>query len=134
MLTRNGKFIVLIFISFLLTGCVAAQKKVTDTILPKHDDVLIYDLSFDRTYLRALEILQTHPEWEVETTDKEKGIIRVYNLAFFKATDADERHITFLVKRLDRDKTSIEIIPEDQAVLGGEALLEKLGQGLSQQY
>ena len=115
-------------------ACMTAQKKIGDTVLPKNDDVLIYDLPFDLTFLKTLEAVQMLRDWNLESTQKERGIIQVLNTDYLTLSQADERHITFIVKRINRTKTSVEIAPDDQAVLGGKELLEKISEVLSYQF
>ncbi|MSR77446.1 MAG: hypothetical protein EXS63_04385 [Candidatus Omnitrophica bacterium] len=111
-------------------GC----KTVEKIISPAHSEVLIYNLSFDLTYLRTLEALQTVPDWELRLTEKEKGKILVYNLAFGKFGDSDKRSITFLLSRISRTQTSVRIDPDDQHVPGGGALMERVASFLNQEY
>lgn len=123
-MTRYNRwfFVILLFV-FGITGCA-----VQEAILPTHDEVLIYELPLDLTYLRTVEALENVPGWELEETEKEKGIIRVRNVDYSNLIDADKRLVTFWVQRVDRNRTSVQIAPESQHVIGGDELLERVSQ------
>lgn len=129
---RAKRFSVLaVLISTVLcAGCRTTDKMVT----PPHDDVLIYDLSYDLAYLRTMEALEEHPDWDLESTEKESGWIKVYNTAYAKPGDWDQRAITFQVKRIARNKTSVQIAPEDQRIPGGDDLLKLVAKKLNEAY
>ncbi|MCM8775191.1 MAG: hypothetical protein NC930_02385 [Candidatus Omnitrophica bacterium] len=109
----------------LCVGC-ASYRDVTDKIVPIHDEVLVYELPFDLVYLRTLEALELVDGWELEETEKEKGLIRVRNINFSSFADADKRIATFLVKRISREQTSVELAPESQQVIGVDKLLKSV--------
>lgn len=119
----------LILIAFFLTlGC--AHKK---PLLPVHDEVLVYQLPYDLTYLRVLDSLQTLPDWELEVTDKEAGFVRVRNMNYGGLDDADKRTATFLIKRINLGETSVELAPESQQVIGVGDLMKAVGKYLSRE-
>ena len=120
--------IAVILLGFTFSGC-AVDKK----ILPAHDEVLIYQLPYDLAYLRTMEALESLPDWELEETEKEKGTIQVRNMNYSALFDADKRVAVFLVKRLGRNETSVEIAPQTQTVIGGDKLLERVAQYLSRE-
>ena len=103
------------------------------SFLPAHDEVLIYSLPFDLVYLRTLEALELDPDWDLEETEKEKGTIRVRNVNFTQFADQDKRTAVFLVKRISRGKTSVELAPESQRVLGTDRLLQLVSQHVSRE-
>lgn len=103
-------------------GCASPEKKV----LKAHDDLLLYALPFDLTYLRTLEALELVPGWELEETEKEKGMIRMRNVNFSRWDDSDKQYITFMVKRIGTRETSVQVAPESQYVPGGRALLDSI--------
>lgn len=117
----------------ILITCFIGCSSVADTILPTNDEVLIYELPFDLTFLRTMEALDSHPDWELEETEKEKGIIRVRNIAFSSLIDADQRLISFSVKRIGREETSISIVVYSQHVFGGDDLLALVADELSKE-
>jgi len=110
------------------TGCSLNQK-----LLPAHDEVLIYPLPYDLTYLRTMEALETFSEWAIEETEKEKGILRARNVHYSSLDDADKRLVTLLIKRVSRRETSIALAPESQRVLGAEKIMERVAQFLSRE-
>lgn len=95
-------------------------------LLPAHDEVLLYDLPYDFAYLRALDAIQEIPGWELESTEKERGIIQVRNINYNSLDDADNRLITVLIKRVSRGRTSVELARESQHVIGGDKLLKTI--------
>jgi hypothetical protein len=110
----------------VMGGCATGEK-----LLPKIDEVLIYPLPFDLTYLRTVEALEQHPDWELEETEKEKGVITVRNTAYGQFGDADKRHIVFDLRRISGEKTSVSIAPRYQQVLGGGELLKLIAKYLT---
>ena len=104
-----------------------------DKVLPAHNEVLIYPLAYDLTYLRTLEALETLPEWELEETEKENGIIRARNINYSQFGDADKRLATFLVKRISRNETSVQLAPGSERVAGGDKLLERIARYVSRE-
>lgn len=114
---------------FHLFGCSSIGRQ----LLPLHDEVLLYDLPFDLTYLRTMEALESHPDWELETTDKEKGLIMVRNINYSQFSDADKRRAVFWIKRVSRRETSVRLAPESQHVIGGDKLLELIAKHVSRE-
>ena len=102
-------------------------------VLPVHDEVLVYNLPYDLTYLRVVEGLQSVAGWDLDITLKESGLVRVRNLDYSGLDDADKRTVTFLVKRIESRKTSVELMPESQQTLGSGDLLKAVANELSQE-
>lgn len=121
--------LILLFSLFPLAGCTSTR----DKLLPAYDDVLVYDLPFDLTYLRTLEALETVKDWELEDTEKEQGIIRLRNTAFSRFDDADLRQATILVSRISRGQTSVQFAPYSQRVVGGDKMLERISEYVSKE-
>ncbi|MBI4115791.1 MAG: hypothetical protein HY447_04350 [Candidatus Omnitrophica bacterium] len=103
--------------SLPLLGCSRAS------FLPSHAEVLVYPLPLDIVYLRTLDAVQAHPEWELEETDKEKGVIVLRNMRYSSFADADMRTATLLVKRVGPKESSIQLDPKSVAVVGGDEIL-----------
>jgi hypothetical protein len=101
--------------------------------LPPNDEVLVYQLPYDLTYLRTMEALDGRGSWQLEETDKEKGIISVRDTNYSRLDDSDKRVITFQVKRLDRGVTSVSIDPKSQKVYGGADLLKAVSATLGRE-
>ncbi len=111
-----------------LAGC-AAEKE----ILPLQDEVLHVHAPYDVTYLRAIEVLERIEGWELEKTEKEKGILVARNINFSSLLDADKRSATFLLKSLGPRETSIQLAPQSQRVSGGDMLLQRISESLNKQ-
>jgi hypothetical protein len=119
--------------SFLLIGIVFAGCAGHKQLAAAHDEVLTYPLPYDLAFLRTMESLETLPDWELGETEKEKGTITVFNKNFSSFTDADQRMATVLVKRVNREETSLQLAPQSQRVIGGDKLMERIGKYLSRE-
>ena len=131
LMNKMGKPVVLLILCLSFFGCAKVKEVVP---LPVHDDVLIYDLPYDLVYLRVIEALEKTSDWDLELTEKEKGIIQVYNHAISKFGDHDKRKVAFHIERMGRNQTSVSIAPESQKVFGGDALLKSISAELADQY
>lgn len=120
-------FINILAVTFGLSAC----SSVRTQDIPKHDETLVYPLAFDLTYLRTMEALESAPDWELASTNKEKGLIKINNTNFSSFDDADKREATFVIKRVNRSETSIALAPESQQVLGGDELLKRVAEHVS---
>lgn len=107
-----------------LTGCSTFR----DQAIPAHTEVLIYDLPYDLTFLRTLEALESVNGWELDETEKENGTIRARNTEFANLADKDKSTATFIVKRINRGQTSIQLAPDSQRVVGGAALMKRVAE------
>lgn len=119
-----------IIFSFLvglaITGCAHGKR-----VLPVHDDVLIYPLAYDLTYLAVVEALTAVPGWDLEYTLKEDGVVQVRNVNYSGINKEDQRVIAFVVKRLGRNQTSVEIDKRHQRIIGGKTLLKAINKKVS---
>ena len=126
-----SKFILIMILSLGFTGC-----NTVGEVLPSNDEVLVYKLPYDLTYLRTMEALNSVENWQLEETDKERGMISVRDTNYSRLDDSDLRVITFVVKRVDRGTTSVSISPDNpksQKVFGGKKLLETIGEALGRE-
>jgi hypothetical protein len=126
-----SKFVLILILGLGLAGC-----NSVGGVLPPNDEVLVYKLPYDLTYLRTMEALNSVGSWELEETDKEKGLISVRDTNYSRLDDSDLRVITFVVKRVDRGTTSVFISPENpksQKIFGGKKLLEAIGEALNRE-
>lgn len=121
-------YVIMLGLGISLTGCAANTK-----VLPQHDEVLQFDLPYDLTYLRAMEAVERVEGWELQATEKEKGLLIVRNINYSSLDDADQRTATFVVKRVAARKTSVELAPYSQRVIGGDDLLERISQYLNRE-
>jgi MFS superfamily sulfate permease-like transporter len=123
-----SKFVLILMLGLSLAGC-----NTVGEVLPPNDEVLVYKLPYDLTYLRTMEALNSVGTWQLEETDKEMGLISVRDTNYSRLDDSDLRVITFLVKRVDRETTSVSIDPKSQKVYGGKKLLETVGEALGRE-
>ncbi len=115
-------------LSFGLAACNTVGK-----VLPPNDEVLVYPLSYDLTYLRTMEAVDGFKSWELEDTDKEKGLLSVRDTNYSRLDDSDKRVVKFEIRRVDRGTTSVSIAPESQKVFGGADLLKVIASALGRE-
>ncbi len=120
--------IAIVLVGLVFCGCTTQNK-----LGPAHDETLIYKLSYDLVFLRTLEAIENVKNWELEETEKEKGVIRLYNKAYSRLDDSDKRTATILVKRLDREQTSVALAPYSNRVPGGKDLMKSISQYMSRE-
>ena len=123
-----SKFVLMLILGLGLAGCNSVGK-----VLPPNDEVLVYKLPYDLTYLRTMEALNSVGTWELEETDKERGVISVRDTNYSNLDDSDLRVITFVVKRVDRGTSSVSIDTKSQKVFGGKKLLEAISEALGRE-
>ena len=123
-----SKFVLILILSLGLAGC-----NTVGEVLPPNDEVLVYKLPYDLTYLRTMDALNSVGNWDLQETDKEQGMISMRNTNYSNLSDSDQRVINFVVKRVDRDTTSVSIDPKSQKVIGGKKLLEAIGEALGRE-
>lgn len=123
-----SKFVLILILGLGLAGC-----NTVGDVFPPNDEVFVYKLSYDLTYLRTMEALNSVGTWQLEETDKEKGTLSVRDMNYSRLDDSDRRVIIFAVKRIDRETTSVSIDPGSQKVYGGKELLEAIGEALGRE-
>ena len=127
---KKQSLIVFVGLSFLmgLAGCSAFQKYVLhhEQDLPVYDRVLVYERPYDYTFLKTIEALNTFPEWVLEETDKNKGLIVIRNTQYGHLFDRDKWVARFNIKRLDKRKTSVSLDPSSQRLEKGGELLNRI--------
>ena len=121
-------FLVLLVV---VLGSLSCREK--SSLLPAHDEVLVYPLPYDLVYLRIMEAVDSHADWELDYTEKENGIIRIHNQRYSSFADADLRYAKLIVKRLSHNKSSVEFAPESQAIVGGDEIFSLIKQSLSEE-
>ncbi len=122
------KLFLVLILALGLAGC-----NTVGEVLPPNDEVLVYKLPYDLTYLRTMDALNTIGTWQLEETDKERGIISVRDTNYSRLDDSDLRVISFVVKRVDRETTSVSIEPKSQKIFGGKKLLEAVAGALGRE-
>ena len=125
---HRHKFFLILILGVALAGCNTVSK-----VTPPNDETLLYKVPYDLAYLRTLEALDAQPNWELEETEMTKGVIKVRNANYSNLDDEDLRVITFTVKRVDGDTTSVSILPKFQHVPGGDKLLAAIGERLGRE-
>lgn len=123
MFKRTSGLIAIAVLAGMLTACIHQP-------LVKHEEVLIYNRAYDYTYDGVLRALDNAYPWQVSNTNKEAGTITAYNQKYWDSLDADKRTAVILVKRIDRRKTSVELSPESQNVIGVADILKSIDQVL----
>ena len=123
-----SKSVLILILGLGLCGCNTVGK-----VLPPNDEVLVYKLPYDLTYLRTMDALNSVGTWELEETDKEKGTLSVRDTNYSRLDDSDLRVITFVIKRVDRETTSVSIDPKSQKVFGGKKLLDAISEALGRE-
>lgn len=121
----GNSIVILSLFYFGLIGC------ARQSVFPVHDEVLTFPLPMDLTYLRTLEAIQAHPDWDLDRTVKEEGLIYIRNLRYSSYADADQRMATLVLKPIGPHETSVQFAPESQAVVGGDEVLDLIKQYLS---
>lgn len=121
-------FLMMLLFSLSFFGCARSS-----TMLPLHDEVLVYPLPMDLAYLRTLEAVDLHSDWELDRTEKEKGLIYLRNLRYSSFADADRRTATLVLKQTGSHETSIQLAKESRSVVGGDELLDLIKQQLSRE-
>ena len=124
---------ILVAVLVLMLGLSFVGCNTVGEVLPPNDEVLVYKLPYDLTYLRTMEALNSVGTWELEETDKERGTLSVRDTNYSRLDDSDLRVIDFVVKRVDRGTTSVSIDPKSQKVFGGKKLLETIGEALGRE-
>lgn len=103
-------------------GC-ATSNKLT-TAREANTRVLVYDNPYDLVFLRVIESADLLETWDVEITDKEKGLVSFHNTNFGAFSSEDERTISVLLKRINRSQTSVQLAPYSQKALDTDKLLD----------
>lgn len=119
-------FLIAMLSSLAFFGCASSS-----AMFPVHEEVLVFPLPVDLVYLRTLEAVDLHPDWELDRTFKEKGLIYLRNLRYSSFADADRRTATLVIKRIGSRETSIQFAPDSQTVVGGGELLALIKRHLS---
>lgn len=125
------QFLVIFFGLIFVTGfssCSAFKKHILrhEQEAAVYDRVLVYDRPYDYTFLKTIEALNTFPEWVLEETDKNKGLIVIRNTQYGHLFDRDKWVARFNIRRLDKRKTSVALEPASQRIEKGGELLDRI--------
>ena len=119
------------FVIWILAFLFCSAGCARNSILPAHDEVLTFNLPYDLAFLRTMEAVEAHPDWDLDMTLKEQGIIKIRNLRYSSFADADQRGATLLLKRIGPRQTSVQFDKESWGVVGGDEILKLINQYLS---
>ena len=114
----------LVVLGFIVLAFLASCSSLKD--FPAYDQVLIYDRSYDFTFLKTIEALNTFRDWTIEETDKNKGLIVMRNSQYSHVFDRDKLTARFTVKSLGRRQTSVALEPTSQRLEQGGELLRRI--------
>ncbi len=109
-------------LSLVSSGC-AGSNKLTAT-REANTKVLVYERPYDLVFLRVIEAADLLETWDVEITDKEKGLVSFHNVNFSAFSGEDKREISVLVKRISRSETSVQLAPYSQKAIDTDKLLD----------
>ena len=126
---RFSAIILMLILGLGLAGCNTAHRKME----PPCTKVLVYQLPYDLTYLRVMEALDGKGKWQLEETDKEKGLISLRETDYKSLDDSDVPVIVIEIKRVDRATTSVALAPKSQAAYSGAVLMKKIDEALSRE-
>ena len=124
---KSLNVLILVF-GIFFTGCAGRPQ-----LVPRHNQVLTFNLPYDLTYLRVEESLERIEGWEVEMTEKEKGVIVIRNINYSAFDDEDKRSATFWVKRVGPKETSVRLAPQSERVVGGGTLMDHISDYIKRQ-
>lgn len=116
-----------IMVLLLVSGCASLRNcgtKCDEKI--KYDRVLEYDLPFDYVYMKTIDAMNLIPNWVLEETDKEKGIVVLRNVQFGHIFDRDKNVAHVNVKRVSRKHTTVALDPDSQELPQGGEILNKI--------
>lgn len=68
-----------------------------------------YKAPVDLVFLKTLDSLNSEDGWVLSFTEKSNGILEIKNITQFAAEETDVQRLRILVKRLDREYTSVEL-------------------------
>lgn len=109
----------LLLTSLCISGCQTLEEQIV------HDELFTYEMPFDKVYLNVLEVVNRSAMWRLHGTDKHVGLIMARKKDFMHDTI-----VTIVIKRIAKRKTSVELAPDSQTVLGVETLLKEIDQSL----
>ena len=92
-LLKSTQTLAFIMAFLIISGCAVFQVKQEE----------VYEMSFDQTYLMALNALDDMDNWRLSQTDHKMGTITVERLYYL----GPESEMTFVVKRLEPFKTKV---------------------------
>lgn len=127
----NKSILIVLVMAGLTTGCKTWHSEVKE--VPPFERTLVFDRPFDVTYLKTLEALNTFPDWLLLQTNKEQGLIVLRNQQYGHVFDRDKGIARFIIRRVNRKQTSVELDPSSQEMGKGELLLEQIKQMVGRQ-
>ncbi len=119
----------LVFVLMASAGCASLKKcgaKCDEKVV--YDQVLTYDKPYDYVYMKTLFALNDYPNWLLDETDKEKGIIVLRDIQFGHMFDRDKWLVRVSIKRINIKETSVSLTPETQECPEGGKILDRIDQ------
>ncbi len=92
---KRAKLLTFLMFVLLISGCALLRVRHAE----------VYPMSFDQTYLIAMDALDDLDSWRLSETDQTMGTITVERMHYIGSED----QITFVVKRLEPFKTKVEL-------------------------
>jgi len=107
-------------ISMLLIVPLAGCKTMGNTLVV-HDELFTYNVPYDKGYMTVIEAVNETPGWKLGSVDKRVGKVVAYNEKFMN----DDR-VVILVKDIGKEKMSVELAPDSQAIEDVDELLKQI--------
>jgi hypothetical protein len=108
-------------LSIMLFCIIVPGCRTLDDSAIVHNELLMYDEPFDKTFLTVIEAVDKTPGWGLAGTEKAMGKVFVQRTDFSITENA-----TILVKIIGPKKTSVELDSTSQRMKGVEALLKQI--------
>ncbi|PIQ87486.1 MAG: hypothetical protein COV74_00515 [Candidatus Omnitrophica bacterium CG11_big_fil_rev_8_21_14_0_20_45_26] len=101
---KKNAIVLSILFLMAVTGCVHS-----DILEPVQYPTYVYKQPLDLVYLKTLETVDSYEGWILNPTHKAEGYIEARNVVYGNLFDRDTQYVRFVVKPVDRDRTSLEI-------------------------
>jgi hypothetical protein len=109
-----------VILSILMVLPIAGCKTMGDSLVI-HDELFTYNVPYDQGYMMVVEAVNETPGWRLGSVDKRAGKVVVYNKSFM----SDDR-VVILIKNIGKEKMSVELAPDSQAIKDVDALLKQI--------
>lgn len=131
MSSLNKSLLIVLMIAGLTAGCKTWHSEVKE--VPPFERTLVFDRPYDVTFLKTMEALNTFPDWLLQETNKEQGLIVLRNQQYGHVFDRDKGIARFMLRRVNRKQTSVTLDPSSQEMGKGEFLLDRIRQMVGKQ-
>jgi hypothetical protein len=113
----NGLLVVMLS---MLCGCASFTAEEAEL----HDEIFVYDLPWDKTFLRIMDTINDSPDWTLDSTNQLEGMIMV------RPKGLDEESAIIIIKRVDKRRVTVELAKESQRVRNIGRLLKDIDSDL----